>query len=463
MSALSEERGPDHADSKGIFGWMMFDWATQPFHTLIITFVFGPFFVAHLASNSVAGQEIWGYATGFGGLAIAFMAPVLGAIADSSGPRKPWIFFFSIFGVVGCWMLWFSEPGNSSMAFVITGLVLGLIGMEFSAVFNNAMMPSLVPRSRLGRLSGSAWALGYIGGIVSLVIVLGLMSAPPDTGKTLFGLTPILGLNPATHAGDRASGPLTAIWYVIFVLPMFLFTPDVQRKAVSKNVIVIGLRDLWATLRKLPNEKSYFSFLVSSMLYRDGLNALYAFGGIYAAGVLGWSITKIGVFGILAAATGVLGGWIGGKMDDRYGPKLVVSLGIIVLTLCCLTIVSTAPNEVFFITVGTADAPSQLPDLVFYIAGCLIGASGAALQAASRVLLVDQVEPDRVTEAFGLYALSGKATTFIGPLLIAVATGFFGSQRLGVTPIILLLLVGMALLPFVRSAHGPTGVAKVFE
>ncbi|MEX3011850.1 MFS transporter [Hoeflea sp. TYP-13] len=453
MSDIAQETGAPKADRKGIFGWMMFDWATQPFHTLIITFVFGPYFVAHVADSAVKGQQIWGYATGFGGLGIALLAPILGAIADTSGPRKPWIVFFSLFGVVGCWMLWYSVPGSTNMAIVVTGLVLGLVGMEFAAVFNNAMMPDLVPRSRLGRLSGSAWALGYIGGIVSLVIVLGFMSASPSTGKTLFGLVPVFGLDPATYAGDRAAGPLTSVWYVIFVLPMFLFTPDVHRRVLSGGVVVNGLRELWATLRGLPKQRSYFSYLISSMLYRDGLNALYAFGGIYAAGVLDWSIIKIGVFGILAAATGVIGGWIGGKMDDRMGPKIVVSIGIVILTLCCLVIVSTAPGEVLFIKVGSAAAPSSLPDIVFYIAGCLIGASGAALQAASRTLLVDQVPPEKVTEAFGLYALSGKATTFIGPLLVAQATGLFDSQRVGVTPIIALLLFGIVLLPFVRSAH----------
>ncbi|MCP4314990.1 MAG: MFS transporter [Hyphomicrobiales bacterium] len=452
MSELVQQGGAQPADRKGIFGWMMFDWATQPFHTLIITFVFAPYFVAHVAKNEVLGQQIWGYATGFGGLGIALLAPILGAIADSSGPRKPWIVFFSLFGVVGCWLLWYSVPG-SNMALVVTGLVLGLVGMEFAAVFNNAMMPDLVPRSRLGRLSGSAWALGYVGGIVSLVIVLGFMSASPTTGKTLFGLTPVFGLDAATFAGDRASGPLTSMWYVIFVLPMFLFTPDVHRKALTGGIVMNGLRELWNTLRGLPQRKSYFSYLISSMLYRDGLNALYAFGGIYAAGVLDWSIIKIGVFGILAAATGVIGGWIGGKVDDRLGPKVVVSIGIIILTLCCLVIVSTAPGEVFFIKVGSAAAPSQLPDIMFYVAGCLIGASGAALQAASRTLLVDQVPPEKVTEAFGLYALSGKATTFIGPLLVAMATGWFDSQRVGVSPIIVLLLLGMVLLPYVRSAH----------
>jgi UMF1 family MFS transporter len=449
-----EDGGEKHADRKGIFGWMMFDWATQPFHTLIITFVFAPYFVSHVAENAVKGQEIWGYATGFGGLAIAIMAPVLGAIADSTGPRKPWILVFSVLGVVGCWMLWYAAPGSGSIGLVVLALIIGLFGMEFAAVFNNAMMPDLVPRSRLGRLSGSAWALGYVGGIVSLIIVLGFLAASPSTGKTLLGFSPLFGLDAATHQGDRASGPLTAMWYVVFVLPMFLFTPDAPRRVAAKGAVVQGLSQLRETLRALPGQKSYFSYLLSSMLYRDALNALYAFGGIYAAGVLGWPTIKIGIFGILAASTGVVGAWAGGQIDDRFGPKTVVTTGIILLTICCILVVSTSPTEVLFMSVGSAAEPSGLPDLTFYIAGCIIGAAGGALQAASRTLLVDQVPADKVTEAFGLYALSGKATTFIGPLLIAQATGMFDNQRLGVSPVILLFALGLLLLPLVKSKHG---------
>lgn len=445
--------GDAHADRKGIFGWMMFDWATQPFHTLIITFVFAPYFVSHVADNAVEGQEVWAYATGFGGLAIAIMAPILGAIADSTGPRKPWILAFSVLGVVGSWMLWYATPGSGSIGLVMLALVIGLFGMEFAAVFNNAMMPNLVPRSRLGRLSGSAWALGYVGGIISLIIVLGFLSAQPTSGKTMLGIAPLFGLDAATHEGDRASGPLTALWYVIFVLPMFLYTPDAPKRIPAKGAVAQGLSQLWQTLQALPGQKSYFSYLISSMLYRDALNALYAFGGIYAAGVLGWPIFKIGIFGILAALAGVAGAWAGGQIDDRFGPKTVVTTGILLLTFCCLLVVSTSPTEVLFIAVGSAAEPSGLPDIVFYIAGCIIGAAGGALQAASRTLLVDQVPADKVTEAFGLYALSGKATTFIGPLLIAQATGWFDSQRLGVSPVILLFVLGIVLLPLVNSRH----------
>ena len=365
---------------------------------------------------------------------------------------------FSIFGVIGSWMLWYSVPGAANLAPTLFWIALAVFGMEFAAVFNNAMMPTLVPRAELGRLSGSAWGLGYVGGLISLVLVLGFMAGQPATGRTMLGLDPILGLDAATREGDRASGPLTAIWYVVFLIPMFLWTPDVARRASSKGAVSRGLRELRATLRRLPTERSYFSFLISSMFYRDALNSLYSFGGIYAAGVLGWSIVQIGIFGILANITGAVGAWLGGLADQRFGPRLVVAVCAVILTACCLVIISTTQTQVLFAPVG---ADSRVPDIVFYVAGALIGAAGGSIQAASRTLLVDQVPSDKVTEAFGLYALSGRATTFIGPLAIALATTFFASelfglstqdaQRVGVTPIIVLFLIGLALLPWVKS------------
>lgn len=436
-------------DRKGVFGWMLFDWATQPFHTLIITFVFAPYVVDALFASEVEGQAQWGTAITIGGLIVAFLAPVLGAVADSTGRRKPWILAFSIPAVIGSWMLWYSAPGSSNVVLILFGIVLAFIGFEFAAVFNNAMMSRLVPRARLGRLSGSAWALGYVGGIVSLIIVLGFMAGRPDTGKTLFGLDPIFGLDAATHAGDRASGPLTAIWYALFVIPMFLFTPDGDKRVATRGAVREGLRELWKTLKALPGQRSYFSFLLSSLFYRDGLNALYTFGGIYAVGVLGLTTIERGIFGILAALTGAFGGWIGGKLDDRYGPKIVVASGILMLFVSCLLVISTAKDQAFFMSVSN----EELPTILFYVAGCLIGAGGAAAQAASRTLLVDQVPPEKVTEAFGLYALSGKATAFIGPALVVFATVASQSQRIGVTPILLLFAIGLLLLPRVVSAH----------
>lgn len=428
---------------------MLFDWAAQPYHTLLITFIFAPYFTAHVAANPVEGQQMWGFAIGLGGIFIALLAPFLGILADSSGARKPWIAAFSILIIVGASLLYLATPdGTAPITLVLVSFVVGLIGLEFATVFTNAMMPSLVDREALGKLSGSGWALGYVGGIVTLILVLGLMSANPESGKTLFGLTPILGLDPATHAGDRAAGPLTAIWYFIFVLPLFLFTPDAPKRKGDRHMVSKALKDLGQTLRNLPRQKSYFAFLTTSMLYRDGLNGLFAFGGIYAAGVLGMTITEIGIFGILAAFSGALGAFSGGRLDARFGPKAVTWWSCWILVGAGTLIVSTTTEQILFII------PIATPSLsitVFYIAGAIIGAAGGALQAASRTLLVDQVDEDRLTEGFGLYALTGRATSFIAPIAIATMTVATHNQRIGITPVILLLALGAIGLFWVKD------------
>jgi len=444
---------PQHVPRKGIWSWMLFDWASQPFHTLILTFVFAPYFTSQVASSDVVGQTYWGYAVGIAGLIIALLSPVLGALADATGPRKPWIFGFSLLGVLGSLGLWWILP-NASDSMLIWGLVafgIALIGFEFAAVFNNAMMPDLVPREELGKLSGSSWALGYVGGLFCLVLMLGFMVTDPESGKTLLGGSPLFGLDPATHEGDRASGPLTAIWLALFIIPLFLFTPDQPKRAQALGAVKRSLESLWSTIRNLPKNQSLLNFLMSSMLYRDALNGLYAFGGIYAAGVLQWSIVQIGIFGILANVTGAIGAWIGGRMDARFGPKPVVSACILLLILASVLVVSTDPEHVLWIALPSG---SNLPDLLFYACGALIGAAGGALQAASRTLMVDQAEPEKMTEAFGLYALSGRATSFIAPIAIAATTTLFASQRIGVTPVIVLFIISLVLLPKVRSRIG---------
>lgn len=437
-------------DRKGIWGWMLFDWAAQPYHTLLITFIFAPYFASSVAENPIIGQAQWGYATAIAGLAIAFLSPILGAIADATGPRKPWIFLFSVMAIWGSFNLWWAVPvsaGGSSVLFVLTAFAITMIGFEFAAVFNNAMMPGLVPREKLGRLSGNAWALGYVAGLLTLMIVL-LTMATNSEGNTLLGTPPMFGIEASLKEGERATGPLTAIWYTIFVIPLFLFTPDfVQGKEVGK-AIGNGLSQLKKTIYSLPTKTSLFAYLGSSMLYRDALNGLYTFGGIYAAGVLGWSIVQIGIFGILANITGVIGAFIGGLLDDRFGPKFVVSGSVLLLTVASIIVITTGPSHALFFTV---EEGSSLPDIVFYVCGGMIGACGGALQAASRTLMADQAEPGRMTEAFGLYALSGRATAFIAPFLIAVVTDISGSQRVGVIPVVVLFLLSLVLLPLVKE------------
>jgi MFS transporter, UMF1 family len=441
---------PAPAFRRGIFGWMLFDWANQPFQTLVITFVFAPWFVASVVGDPVAGQAIWGWASAAAGAVAAMLAPVLGAIADRTGARKAWVLWSSLPYVVGCLGLWLAAPLMGDPTVVLVAFSLGFVGSELGVVFTNAMLPDLAPRSETGRISGSGWALGYLGGLVSLAFVLLFLAPAPGADVTLLGIPPILGLDPALGEPERAVGPLAAIWYVVFALPFFLFTPDRPRVRAG-GAVRRGLADLGGTLRVVRHHRSLLAFLVSSMVYRDALAALYAFGGIYAAGVLGWGAFQLGIFGIVAAAVGTVGTYLAGRADHRWGPRPVIVASIWVLIAVGTSALLTTRTSVL----GVAVAPdSRLPDVAFMAAGGFLGAAGGAVQAASRTLLVHLAD-GRVppAQAFGLFALSGRATAFVGPALIALVTTLSGSQRLGVSPVILLFLLGLGLLYWVRPEN----------
>jgi UMF1 family MFS transporter len=439
-----------------VIGWIFFDWAAQPYFTLIMTFVFAPYFATHVASDPASGQALWGFATAASGLMIALMSPVLGAIADASGRRKPWIAAFGALLVIGSCLMWFGKPGDASVIPpLLLAYAIATVGVEFATVFNNAMMPSLVPPDQIGRLSGTGWATGYVGGILSLILVLGFLAANPETGRTLFGFMPLFGLDPVTHQGDRITGPLTGIWFIIFVLPMFLLTPDYPAKRPVRKALRAGLIDLKQTLGELPRRKSLAAFLLANMIYTDGLVSLFAFGGIYAAGTFGWHTLQIGSFGILLAIAGTFGAWLGGKLDDRLGPKRVIAGSMMILLLSIVAILLVDKDSILFIKVA-APAPggalfSGAAERAYLVLGCLIGAAGGPLQAASRTLLIHMAPKDRVAQYFGLFALTGKVTSFVGPLLIGVITAVTESQKAGMAVLVVFFVAGLALLARVRD------------
>lgn len=435
-----------YTSKKGIWGWMSFDWASQPFHTLLVTFIFAPYFTSTVIGDSVAGQEAWASMLTVTGIFIAVLAPMLGSIADNSGPRKPWLLVFSIMVTIGSFGLWWAVPGMSSITLILISFGIALIGVEFAAIFVNAMLPSLGSKDEIGRISGSGWAFGYWGGVFALFIML-LFLAENDEGVTLLGAAPLFGFDAEMREGTRSVGPLSAIWYVVFMLPFFFWTPDIRKKKLQSGFLSKGFKELITTLKSLPGETSLSAYLLSSMFYRDALNGLYAFGGIYASGVLGWSITQIGVFGIVAAITGAIFAWLGGFADKKFGPKPVIVFCAFGLILVVSAIASTSREILLFMPIAEG---SGAPDILFYLCGAIIGGAGGAMQAASRTMLVRQANPERMTEAFGLYALSGKATAFLAPATILMATSLTDSQRLGMTPLIGLFVIGLILLIWVN-------------
>ena len=445
----------DPALRRRTFGWMMFDWASQPFYTLLLTFVFGPYFAATAADAFAArglpdpaarAQTMWSLGQSVTGLVIALAAPLLGALADAAGRRATWVAGLSTLYVGATAGLWILTPDGDGLWAALVLFGLAMIAAEFATVLTNAILPDLAGSDpgRLGRVSGAGYALGYAGGVLSLLIMLGLF-AETEAGRTLLGRAPALGLDPDAREGTRFVGPFTALWYVVFMVPFFAFVRDPP--AAARPSVRQGLRDLRAALAGVLRRPSLAAYLGASMLYRDALAALYAFAGTYAVLVMGWPVTRVGAFGVIGAVTAALASWLGGIADGRWGPRPVIAACVSILVACCAGVTATSPETVL----GATVAPGSIaPDLAFYAFGAVIGGAGGALQAASRTMMARHAAPGRATEAFGLYALSGKATAFLAPALVGLVTWASGSPRWGLVPVAALFLAGLAALRLVR-------------
>ena len=449
-------KAAERAGPLALTGWVLFDWATQPFYTLVVTFLFGPYFVNGFIRDPALGATLWAYATGGAELVAALLAPVLGSIADAGFRRKPWIAGFSVLLVVGLCGLWLAVPGQTGMApLVLLSFALATIGAELATVFNNAMMPSLVSHKRLGTLSGIGWAAGYVGGLVSLVLVAGFIVADPDTGKTVLGLNPIMPVDAATRADERLVGPFSALWYLIFVLPLFLFTPD-RPGTRATAPIKTGINQLFAGAKDLYlHHRQIGLFLLARMLYADGLGAVYAFGGIYAASVFGWGASELGLFGIILTLAGTIGAALGGTLDDHLGSKRVIGWALLLFILAAIGVLSVDKTHVLFVHAVEPKAPGSAPfssvgEQVYLVFAILIGLASGPIQAASRTLLARLSPPEKTTEFFGFFSFSGKITAFTAPLAIGAVTSATGSQRLGISTSVLFLIAGLLLLQRVR-------------
>jgi len=435
---------------RGIWGWMLFDWAAQPFFTVVTTFIFGPYVVSRMASDPAAGQAAWGYGIAAAGFVIAILSPVLGSIADQTGPRKPWIGVFAAIKITSLMLLWFAAPG-SSLFWVVALFSLASVAAEFSTVFNDSMMPRLVSKAEIGKISNVAWGLGYLGGMIALIFVVALMAATPETGKTIIGVEPLFGLDPTLGEDARATGPLSAIWYFVFILPMFLFTPDGSRGKPMAAAVRDGLAELKSTLGEVRRRSGILRFLVARMVYQDGVNALLGLGGVFAAAMFGWSITEIGIFGIILNVVAVFGCLVASRLDTRLGSKAVVIVSLVLLTIATLGIVSTGPGYTLFggLMLPGADSgglfgtPAEKAYILF---GLLIGIAFGPVQASSRSYLARSVTAEEAGRYFGIYALAGRATSFLAPFLVATVTALSGSPRLGMAMILLFLVAGLAIL-----------------
>jgi UMF1 family MFS transporter len=379
-------------------------------------------------------------------------APFLGAIADAGGRRKPWIAFFAILLMLCTALLWFGRPGGEGLGLVGIGALIALANLAYdgSLVFHGAMLTALAPRARIGRLSGLGYALGNLAGIVLLVFVLVFIYLPAQ---------PLFGLDRAAHEHERIAGPLCALWFAIFSLPLFLWTPDRRATGLSAGQAVRrGLSSVVRTVKSLRQHRNVAAYLVARMIYNDALNVMLAFGGVYAAGVFHWGAIESAVYGIVLSVFAAIGGLLGGVLADRIGTKRALLLSIGGTMLAALASLGFAPDRLFFVfpyVPGTRVAALPLfataPEL-FYIATVMgIAVCLVATYANSRTMMARIAPESRMTEFFGLYALSGEATAFVAPLAVAYATQASGSQQWGMAVIVAFLGLGFVGLSFVRE------------
>lgn len=427
MARERSREGPsDPVSRRALASWCLFDWANSAFPTVITTFVFAAYFTEAVAPDKESGTAAWGYALSLSGLAVAVASPIAGAIADHAGARKPWLFVFSVLSILTAAGLWFVRPDASSVVLALVLFAAGSFAFEMASVFYNAMLPEIAPKGMIGRISGWGWGLGYAGGLGCLVAALVLVKAEP----------PLFGLDPAAAEPVRATAILVAVWFAAFSLPLFLSVPD--RPAEGIGVFESarrGLATLAETIKGVRTHGGAVRFLVAHMIYADGLNTLFAFGGIYAAGTFGMTFSELVIFGIATNVTAGAGAALFAWVDDWIGPKrtiLIALAGLFVCGTALLLVESKAAFWAFALPLGIFVGPAQ---------------------AASRSLMAHLAPAEIRTEMFGLFALSGKATAFIGPALLAWVTALYASQRAGMATVLAFFAAGAALLALVPDVR----------
>ena len=434
--------------NSGAFAWALFDGARAPYNVLVNIFIFSAYFTTVVVPDSVHGQVLWSYTSSVGALLVAVGAPILGAIADAGGRRKPWLAATLVVGIPSMCALWFAVPAMSTgLGWILVALVGGMLFFEYSAIFCNAMLPNVAP-ARIGFWSGMGYSLGNCSGIVLFVFFLLAWSWNPH---------PLFGMQPALHEPERAVGLLAALWMVVFGAPLFFLTPDSPGTHVGAvQAIREGMGRLRATLRRLGDFRSVGFFLLARLTYNEGFVVLMLFSGVYAATVMHWKAETIVVLGLCNSVAAAVAGAFCGWLDDRIGSRRSAVLFVAGSLLATIVVCSTTPESAFFVRLSRPIAVlggpfATLPDRVFAVGQMAVAFFVTGGLASSRSLMAKLTPPAMLNEFFGVYSMSGTATSFVGPLAIGLVTSLSHNQRAGFAGGVIFLVVGLALLVRVKE------------
>jgi len=444
--SASAQGGTLRAPRRTRLGWALFDWAQQPYFTLVGSFLFRPFFVTAVAATPAIGQIQIGLTGAAAGLVVALVGPLLGILLDR-GSLKAWLGWTSLPFVLACAALWLVVPGEvMATPLALVCLTAAAILAEVTTTINNAMLPAIAKPGGIGRLSGFGVALGCFGGMAAAAIFLLLFLLPQ---------APFLGLDRAAHEPERFSGPFAALWYVLFLIPLFLCYPRETRAASASR----PLRDLLGLLRALPRDRVMLRFLVGRMFIADAAAAVQLFGGIIAAATFGWNATEMALFGFTILAASGIGAYAAGFADDHLTPKVSVLLTSAMLIVAMLGIGSAAPDRVLYFFPVDIPADSgflqTLPQQLFFAFAITMGVALGPNTGSMRSWMAELIPAGQAGRWFGLYAVAGRATAFAAPLVISLATALT-QQVLSAVPVILLFLVvgilALVMVPAGRAA-----------
>jgi len=406
---------------KKILNFALYDFANSAFTTIIITFIFSTYFAKQIAPNPVLGQSYWGWAIGTTGILVAIIGPILGSYADKKNFTEFFIKLFTIICISLTTLLWFSKPSEKYLLYTLIIVALANFFYELSLIFYNSILKRISKTSDLGKSSGFSFALGYIGGILILIICIKIFI---DNDVLPFGLSK------DNSENIRATSIVVAVWYLIFSIPfLFSLKKKINNKIELSSDNIKKIKDLiWNN-----GLNNLGKFLIARMLYADGLNAIIVMGGIFAVGVFNLEIKDLLILSILMNVTAFIGAIVGGYANDKFSSKSVIIFSLLGLIISS-SIILFVKSQLFFLIFAA-------------INGFFIG----PIQSASRVFITKSIDENNQASGFGLFALSGKLTSFIGPLLVSTITYISSSQRIGFSSAIILLLIGLLILLKVKK------------
>lgn len=457
--------------SRGAFSWALYEWGRNPYVVICTIYVFAPYLAAHVIGDPIEGQAQIASLNKWAGLAIALFAPFVGAAADRAGRRKIPLGLITAFMAACIGMLWFVQPGGGLFPEWIWFPLLLIIGMSFplTEALHNAMLADATTKPLVPQVSGLGLALGNAASVLILIFTLVFLAFPGNVDWSWIPAAPAFGLDPAAFEPQRFVAILCAVWLMVFSVPLWLWTADTQRGMGWIEAARTGVGGVIATMRTLWRERpDIVRFLVARMLYADGKTAILISGGVYAAGVMGWGLIEMTIFGIVSSVVAVFGGFVGAWLDDVVGAKRAIQIEIAMTAVSLVAMASFQRDTVFFVIKPSLEPVwsfpyfQTIPEIAYILCVAVIAIFITAAYASSRTFLTQIAPKAMIGELFGIYALAGTATVWMGPLLVGTLTRW-GQQNMpdwalqvGFGSIVVLLIAGFAILWGVKPKTGAT-------